>query len=443
MAVSAAGRTLESIALDVADIANRLRSLAAGDDSWTGAAAIAARSRSVALPPSLDKASGSYAAAGSALGSYARALADAQDRSASSIAAAGRASAELAAAVAARTAAATRDATAAAIANSAGLPSPPPTAPRYEASIDEATAQLKRAVASNDEAHELQRNAARTAAAALQQASHSGTHNQSWFHHVTHSIGHWASTHWTATLREVSRVGTVVSALAGAAALVLAVAGVAFPPLEAAAAALETVSLVSAVAAGMADTALAVTGKASWTAVGVDALSLAPAGLGKVVTKAVPLMRESKLLKPTTVVHASNGETRRAMRELQGSGLAYPGGLGANDALGGHVLTHVGVGDDGLAARSLREASTFTDRATAERALADLQSAYGDEIHAWLAGATPNPRISLAGTFDDPVGRILYRGSPKPVSGASTVAVLQAEQSAPLGYFIVTGYVAP
>jgi hypothetical protein len=311
MAVSAAGRTLESIALAVANIASRLRALAAGDDSWTGAAAVAAHSRSVALPPSLDKANTSYAAAGSALGSYARTLADAQDQSTSAIAAAGRASAELAVAVAARISAAARDAAAAATAHTAGLPPPPPTAPRYEASIDEATTQLKRAVASNDEAHDLQRNAARTAAAALQQASHAGIHNQSWFHHVTHSVGHWASTHWTATLREVSKVGTVVSALAGAAALVLAVAGVAFPPLEAAAAALETVSLVSAVAAGMADTALAVTGNGSWTAVGVDALSLAPAGLGKVVTKAAPLIRESRLLKPTAVVHASNGEAAK------------------------------------------------------------------------------------------------------------------------------------
>jgi hypothetical protein len=220
MAVSAAGRTLESIALDVANIASRLRALAAGDDSWTGAAAVAAHVHSAALPPSLDKANASYAAAGSVLGSYARTLADAQDQSTSAIAAAGRASAELAAAVAARISAAARDAAAAATAHTAGLPPPPATAPRYEASIDEATTQLTRAVASNDEAHDLQRTAARTAAAALQQASHAGIHNQSWFHHVTHSVGHWASTHWTATLREVSKVGTVVSsALAGAAAL--------------------------------------------------------------------------------------------------------------------------------------------------------------------------------------------------------------------------------
>jgi Bacterial CdiA-CT RNAse A domain len=443
MAVSAAGRTLESIALDVANIAGRLRALAAGDDSWTGAAAVSAHVRSAALPPSLDKANTSYAAAGRALSSYARTLADAQDQSASAIAAAARASAELASLVAARAAAAARDAAASATALLAGLPRPPATAPRYEASIDEATAQLKRAVASNDEAHEQQRQAARTAAAALQQASHAGIRNQSWFHHVTHSVGHWASTHWTATLREVSKIGTVVSALAGAAALILAVAGVAFPPLEAAAAALETVSLVSAVAAGMADTALAATGKASWSAVGIDAVTLVPAGLGKVVTKAAPLLRESRLIKPSTVVHASQGDMGRAIGESHGARLAYPGGLGANDALGGHVLTHVGIDDTRLAARGLPLASTFTDRTTAEHALADLQSAYEDEVRAWLADAKPDARIALAGTFDDAVGRVLLRGSSEPVSGPSAVAVLQRERSAPLGYFIVTGFVAP
>ena len=306
MAVSAAGRTLESIALDIANIASRLRALAHGDDSWAGAAAVSAHVRTASLPPTLDKANVSYAAAGSALGSYARTLAEAQDQSTSAIAAADRASADLAAAVAAHAAAVARDESASAVARTAGLPPPPATAPRYEASIDEANTQLKRAVASNDDAHEQQRNAARTAASALAQASHAGIHNQSWFHHVTHSVAHWASTQWTATLREVSKIGTIVSALAGAAALILAVAGVAFPPLEAAAAALETVSLVSAVAAGMADTALAATGKGSWTSVGVDALSFAPAGLGKLVTKAAPLIRESRLIKPSTIVHASN-----------------------------------------------------------------------------------------------------------------------------------------
>ncbi|HEY0869225.1 MAG TPA: RNase A-like domain-containing protein, partial [Acidothermaceae bacterium] len=443
MAVSAAGRTLESIALDVAKIAGRLRALASGDDSWTGAAAASAHVRTASLPPTLDKANASYAAAGSALGSYARTLADAQDQSSSAIAAADRASAELAAAVSAHAAAAARDASALAAARTAGLPPPASTAPRYEASIDEASAQLKRAVAANDDAHEQQRQAARIAASALQQASRAGIHNQSWFHHVTHSVGHWASTHWTATLREVSKVGTIVSALAGAAALILAVAGVAFPPLEAAAAALETVSLVSAVAAGMADTALAATGKASWTSVGVDALSFAPAGVGKLVTKAAPLIREGRLLKPTTVVHASNGEATRAVQASQGSRLAYPGGLGANDALGGHVLIHVGARDEDLAARRLPAASTFTDRATAEHALAEVQSSSASEIRTWLAVAPQGERASFGVTFDTPVGRILVRGQRKSIGCVSAVAVLRADRSAPLGYIVLTGFVAP
>ena len=352
MAVSAAGRTLESIALDVANIASRLRALAAGDDSWTGAAAIRLTSEQPSLPPSLDKANTSYAAAGSALGSYARTLADAQDQSTSAIAAAGRTNAELASLVAARASAAARDALAAATALAAGLPRPPPTAARYEASIVEATAQLKRAVAANDEAHEQQRQAARTAAAALQQASHTGIHNQSWFHHVTHSVGHWASTHWTATLREVSKIGTVVSALAGAAALILAVAGVAFPPLEAAAAALETVSLVSAVAAGMADTALAATGKASWTSVGVDALSFAPAGLGKLVTKAAPLLREGRLIKPTP-----SSTPATAQKRLSDGSCVNPTTGGVRPTASdrrrhpGHHGRHVGYGDAKMTVR--------------------------------------------------------------------------------------------
>jgi hypothetical protein len=320
--VSAAGRTLESIALDVANIAGRLRALA-GDQEWTGTAALAARARSATLPPKLDKAHTSYAEAGVALRSYARALDEAQHQSATAILSAGRATADLDAARAAQADAARRDADAASVALATGVPPPLATAPRYQGYIDDALARLRSAGALNAAAHELQQQAARATAAALHQASHAGIHNQSWLHHVTHVVGHWASTHWTAALREVSKVATVVSAVAGVAALILAVAGVLFPPLEATAAVLETVSLVSAVVAGAADTALAASGKGSWTAVGVDALTLAPAGLGKVVTKAAPLLRESRLIKPSTVVHASEGDAAK-LRSL--TTLGHPPG---------------------------------------------------------------------------------------------------------------------
>jgi hypothetical protein len=344
--VSATGRTLDSIALDVARLASRLRALASGNDEWSGTAARSAQARTTTVPPKLDKAHASYAAAGSALSSYSRSLADAQQQSAAAIAAAGRAYADLDAARAAQAAAASRDAATAASARAAGVPVPPATAPRYEASIDDASARLARARALNDQAHEQQSQAARVAAAALQQASRVGIHNASWLHHITHAVGHWASTRWASALRDVAKVANVVSALAGLGALVLAVAGVFFPPLEAAAAVLETVSLVSAVVAGAADTALAVTGRASWSAVGVDALTLAPAGLGKVVTRAAPLIRESRLITPTAVVHASEGDAQAAsVRRL--SNATYSQGSGEIESWANPATLPIHFGDHG------------------------------------------------------------------------------------------------
>jgi len=307
--ISAAARTLQSIALEVAEVSSRLRSQTSGD--WSGAAASSARARSATLPPKLDKANVSYAAAGGALVTYARALADAQQQSQSAIARANRASDDLAAARAAQAAAAQRDAAAVAAAHTSSMPPPPATAPRFESAIEEAAGRLARARALNEQAHELQTLAARTAGSALHQASREGIHNASWFHHFTTAVGHWAATQWSHALRALSKIATVVSALAGIAALALAVAGVLFPPLEAVAAVLETISLASAVVAGMADTVLAATGKSSWSAVGIDALTLAPAGLGRVVTKIAPMLRESSLIQPSTVVHASTGEAAK------------------------------------------------------------------------------------------------------------------------------------
>jgi hypothetical protein len=249
---------------------------------------------------------------------YARSLSDAQQQSAAAIATASRASAELSAARSAQAGAAQADAAAAGIARAASLPPPVPTASRYQGAIDDAAQQLRRAQAANDQAHEQQRNAARTAGAALGQASHEGIRNASWMHHFTHAVGHWASTQWAGALRELSKVASVVSVLAGLSALVLSVAGIFFPPLEAAAAVLETISLVSAFVAASADTMLAATGKGSWTAVGLDALTLLPTGLAKVVTKAAPAIREGRLLRPTSVAHASSGDATklRSLRTL-------------------------------------------------------------------------------------------------------------------------------
>jgi hypothetical protein len=333
--VSAVGTSLTSIALDVAAQATRLRSLS--DSSWTGTAAVAARSRTATLPPMLDKAQASYATAGGALSSYARSLASAQAESVAAISRATRASAELAASRAALAAAAASDASAAAAARILNLPSPPPTAPRFSGAIEEASANLRAAYALNAEAHDAQLQAARAAALSLQRASHLGIRNASWMHRFTHAVGSGVSTYWVSTLRDFSRAGQIVAAGAGVVALVLAVGGVFFPPLEVAAAAFESVSLTSAAVAAVADTTLAASGKGSWTTVGIDAATLAPAGVGRVVTKLGPEVMESRLLTPKTIVHASS-DIRRADGTLA---MAHIRTLWANvETLPGHFVDH-------------------------------------------------------------------------------------------------------
>jgi hypothetical protein len=313
--VSAVGSSLTSIALDIARQAQRLRLL--GDTSWTGTASSAARSRIATLPPMLDKAHESYASAGSALASYARSLESAQSSSTAARSSASRASEDLDAARFAQANAVIADSRAASFALVALGPPPVPTAPQYQGSIDEASDRLKRATALNAEAHDDQQAAARVVVAALRQASHIGVRNASWLHRVRHAIGSSISTTWVAALKAASKVGQTIAMAAGLAALVLAFGGAFFPPLEVVAAGFEVASLTGASVAAVADVGLAASGHGPWTAVGVDALSLAPAGLGRLVTKSAPALREGRFLTPTTVVHASSGTQAETMAMLR------------------------------------------------------------------------------------------------------------------------------
>lgn len=251
-AVASTARTLTSIADDVARHAARLRSLASSGSSssgssWAGTAATRAHARTVTLPPKLDKVTTSYGAAGSALLRYAGALADTTERSRAAVSAFTRADDELRSAQAAQAAAASSDDAAVAAAAAAGVPAPPPTAPRYQASIDAAAAARTRAAATNAQAHADLARAASVAAAALKQASHQGIRNKSWWQHVTHTAVHWLSAQWHDALSHLADIGGKISVIAGIAAAVLAVGGLLFPPLEAAAAAAEGIAAVSGV----------------------------------------------------------------------------------------------------------------------------------------------------------------------------------------------------
>ena len=122
---------------------------------------------------------------------------------------------------------------------------------------------------------------------------------------------------------------------------------------------------------------------------------------------------------------------------------AYPGGLAANDALGGHVLSHIGLSDTELAARGLPEASTFTDRATAEAAVCDTLAANDPAIQSWLSSAKPGERAPFAVTFDAPVGRVLYQGMGSSVAGNTALIILRACPGRPPGFYVLTAYVKP
>jgi hypothetical protein len=297
--VLGAAHAFASVAAHVADASAKLRALSGSGATWSGTAATMARARSATFSPKLEKVRASYASAGNAMNAYARALAQAQQQSASAVRTAEAAREDLQATRSAEQAAAARDAEQAAAAVAAGQPAPPATAPRYQGAIADAASRLARATAANAAAHEEQQRAARTAASGLRQASHDGLHNQAWWRHVVSSAAHWAATTWDKSLRTISRIATTVSALAGLAALVLSVAGIFFPPLEAAAAVLETISLVSAVVGAAADTTLAASGKGSWTAVGIDAVSLAPC------VGSVAIRKAARFFRNPTVVHAS------------------------------------------------------------------------------------------------------------------------------------------
>jgi uncharacterized protein YukE len=314
--VGESARTLATIAAHVAETSSKLRALAG--TSWTGDAADRASTRTATLPPKLDKVVASYSSAGAALRGYASSLADAQTRSSSALRAAASAQAELAQLRVQQAAA------------------PPDASTQYDAAIASASARLSGAVASNETAHSDQQRAASIAARQLHEASALGIKNQPWWRHVLSSAARFASSTWTTSLRVVARVATSVSALAGLAALALSIAGLLFPPLEGAAAVLETISLVSGVLATGADAALAASGRGSWTSVGVDALALAPWAGSNLVSKLPSTLRGAGVFRPTTRVHASRGMPRSsAISKLRTSD-----SWGAPRKLNSHVKRH-------------------------------------------------------------------------------------------------------
>jgi hypothetical protein len=116
--------------------------------------------------------------------------------------------------------------------------------------------------------------------------------------------------------------------------------------------------------------------------------------------------------------------------------------LAADERRGGHTLErHVGLDEEALRARLAREpsltvASSFFDRATAERAIGALIARESDEIDRWQAGR--RDRLALSTRFaDEAVGMSLRRGArePDPVRGVRAVLVRDSA-----GWYVLTAY---
>ena len=118
--------------------------------------------------------------------------------------------------------------------------------------------------------------------------------------------------------------------------------------------------------------------------------------------------------------------------------------LNQDEAAGGHILRkHVGRTDDQLRERLDRErnisgASTYTDRATAERAVGAAIAQSQDRIQRWLNRSGGHPNLVLDYDSDPPVGRTINRGESHSRPCSHALVVLKYEP--PSSYYVLTSY---
>lgn len=125
--------------------------------------------------------------------------------------------------------------------------------------------------------------------------------------------------------------------------------------------------------------------------------------------------------------------------------------LSHDDLLGGHTLKrHVAKSDDELRARLDQErisaASSYTDRATAERTVAAALKQNEDKVRSWVNQRGSHPNLVLDYDSPEPIGRTLSRSAKTPASCSHAVVVLKhieaAASALPLAdsFFVLTSY---
>ena len=135
--------------------------------------------------------------------------------------------------------------------------------------------------------------------------------------------------------------------------------------------------------------------------------------------------------------------------------LVHGGGLLAHELAGGHSIDrHVGLSVEQLRQRmkryrNLYVASTFVDRSSAERLVAQTLDAKSAEIAVWLADREKNIRLSasardlpalkLTQDMGEQIGISLRRGAAVPTA-SSVVRVVLVYDESPLGFHVETAF---
>lgn len=157
----------------------------------------------------------------------------------------------------------------------------------------------------------------------------------------------------------------------------------------------------------------------------------APAPTGRSTAQEAP--RDQAAPAPPTVAGESTGNA--------------PYDLAKDERRGGHTLArHVGRTDDELADRLRREpdisaASTYTDRAAAERTIARTLAREQPRIAKWLArdGNRPNLALDYRGPSGEIIGRSLERRA-RNATVPCTDAVVVLRWDGQQGYYVLTSY---
>ena len=133
-----------------------------------------------------------------------------------------------------------------------------------------------------------------------------------------------------------------------------------------------------------------------------------------------------------------------AERSLAASATGPVRDLSQDEAAGGHILRkHVGRTDDQLLERldherNISGASTYTDRATAERAVGSAIAQSQDRIERWLNRSGGHPNLVLDYDSDQPIGRTINRGESHSRPCSHALVVLKYDP--PSSYYVLTSY---